>query len=312
VGSDGEGNRRRDARELEQPVWISSCSTLAFGPVMPGWGSWQWAGDDVCEELSQHFRTERFEGGRIPQADVVVFVKFVPSRDLVEAIARRSKVIYAPVDYYGSLAEIDDDAAILRRCSRILVHCETLRKYFEPYAPVEYIDHHVRFAAPVRERFLPDGFILWVGVRTNLPPLVDWVNSHPLPCPLRVLTNPEKSGCIPTPAEFGFSQTVAVQIEEWTPERQLELTGSARAAIDIKGRDFRSRHKSPAKAIDWPGEPENDYEHLRCVNSDGQIIPGFKPFTPEEERRPIEDGGKPIGSLPRCRDLYPWGGAGTK
>jgi hypothetical protein len=71
--------------------------------------------------------------------------------------------VYSPVDYYVSPAD----------CSRIVVHSQKLRYYFEPYAPVEYIDHHVRFAAPMRERFLSEGFILWVGVRTNLPPLVD-------------------------------------------------------------------------------------------------------------------------------------------
>jgi hypothetical protein len=44
---------------------------------------------------------------------------------------------------------------------------------------------------------------------------------------------------------------VDVRIEEWTPERQLELTAKARAAIDIKGTDFRPRHKPPAKGIDF-------------------------------------------------------------
>src|SRR3989442_9412999 len=34
-------------------------------------------------------------------------------------------------------------------------------------------------------------------------------------------------------------------------ERRMELTAGARGAIDIKGSDFRSRHKPPAKAIDF-------------------------------------------------------------
>jgi hypothetical protein len=84
-----------------------------------------------------------------------------------------------------------------------------------------------------------------------LPPLVDWINRHPLPCPLRVLTNPETPGSVPTPAEFGFASNIDVQIQEWTPGRHLQLTSMARAAIDIKGDDFRSRHKPPAKAIDF-------------------------------------------------------------
>jgi hypothetical protein len=40
-------------------------------------------------------------------------------------------------------------------------------------------------------------------------------------------------------------------IENWTPERHVERTAGALAAIDIKGDDFRSRHKPPAKAIDF-------------------------------------------------------------
>jgi hypothetical protein len=264
---------------------------------MPGWGSWQWAGDDICGELSEHFRTRRFEGKVIPQSDVVIFVKFAPPADLVEEIARRAAVIYSPVDYYGSSAEIDCDAAMLRKCSRILAHCDRLRKYFEPYAPVEYMDHHVRFAPSMREEFHSDGFVLWVGVRTNLPPLVDWVNSHPLPCPLRVLTNPETPGCVPAPAEFGFSPTVDVQIEQWTPERQLEQTAKARAAIDIKGTDFRSRHKPPAKGIDFiaSGLPlamnpdSSTVEHLTRMGFDVvsplEIDRWFSPQYWEETRR---------------------------
>ena len=44
---------------------------------------------------------------------------------------------------------------------------------------------------------------------------------------------------------------MGVVIENWSAERQIELTAQARAAIDIKGEDFRSRHKPPAKGIDF-------------------------------------------------------------
>ena len=183
-------------------------------------------------------------------------------------------MIYAPVDYYGSPAEIDADARMLRKCSRILIHCERLRKYFEPYAPVDYVDHHVKFVAEepsanmqeseVRDQTSEDReYILWVGVRTNLPALVAWVNDHPLPLPLHVLTNLEDPTRVPTPGELGFRETRsresavgssrqrAIWIENWAPERHIALTAGARAAIDIKGDDFRSRHKPPAKAIDF-------------------------------------------------------------
>jgi hypothetical protein len=224
---------------------------VAFGPVMPGWGSWEWVGADLVSELAQYFRTTTFAGSGFPDADVVVVVKHAPPREWVEQVARRAAVVYCPVDFYGSAAEIDADAVIMRRCARVVVHCERLRRYFEPYARVQYLDHHVKFISPLPEGHRQDGYVLWVGVRTNLPPLVEWVNAHPLPGELRVLTNPEQPGVIPPAAAFGFRQAEGVRIEEWSPELHRERAAGARAALDVKGNDFRSRHKPPAKAIDF-------------------------------------------------------------
>jgi hypothetical protein len=112
------------------------------------------------------------------------------------------------------------------------------------------MDHHVKFAAAAAACH-PSGFILWVGVRTNLPPLVEWVNGHSLPGELRVLTNCEQPQVPPSAADLGFRPDVGVRIANWTAERQVEWTATARAALDIKGMDFRSRHKPAAKAVDF-------------------------------------------------------------
>src|SRR5205823_4435613 len=95
------------------------------------------------------------------------------------------------------------------------------------------------------------GFIVWVGVRTNLPPLVEWANAHPLAGTLLVLTNPEDPQHVPRPEQLGFRQPERVLVKRWTPEEHLACVAKACAAIDIKGEDFRSRHKPPAKAIDF-------------------------------------------------------------
>jgi hypothetical protein len=224
---------------------------VAFGPEAPGWGSWDWVGADLRDELTGAFRTVAFHGDEVPDADVVVVVKHAPPQARVERVARRAAVVYCPVDCYGSASAIDADRPLLRHCSRIVVHCERLRRYFEPYAPVDYLDHYVKFAAPLREAFREEGFLLWAGVRTNLPPLVDWVNAHPLPAELRVLTNLEDPGRPARPADFGFRAGCAVRIDHWSAALQTELTAQARAALDIKGDDFRARHKPPAKAIDF-------------------------------------------------------------
>lgn len=229
----------------------SDLPTVAFGPEMPGWGSWEWVGLDLREELAAYYRTGSFRADELPDADIVVVVKHPPSGEWWEAVARRAALIYAPVDCYGAATEIDGDCRSLRFCSRILVHCERLRKYFEPFAPVAYLDHHVKFVPPLTQLYCPDGHFLWVGVRTNLPPLVEWVNEHPLPAKLCVLTNLENPALLPKAADFGFRAGLPVRILNWSKWLQEEMTAGARAALDVKGGDFRSRHKPPAKAIDF-------------------------------------------------------------
>lgn len=224
---------------------------VAFGPIMPGWGSWEWVGHDIAQELSRWFDTVHFHAEEIPEADAVVVIKHLLSGGWLEEASRRLPIIYCPVDYYGSGEDIDCDGVKLRHCARILIHCERLRRYFEPYAPVAYVDHHVKFVASPPCEQQKDGLILWVGVRSNLRPLVEWVNQHPLPGDLCVLTNLEDSTYVPQPHELGFRLDRKVFIENWSQELQTRRTAQARAALDIKGADFRSRHKPAAKALDF-------------------------------------------------------------
>jgi glycosyltransferase involved in cell wall biosynthesis len=218
---------------------------------MPGWGSWEWIGADLAAALGKSDQVSTFPAWTEPDADVVLVVKHAPPTNWVERIAKKAALIYMPVDFFGDVAEIAQNADWLKLCQRIVVHCERLRRHFEPYARVEYLDHHVKFAAPLRRASRLSGEILWVGVRSNLEPLVDWVNVHRLPAPLQVLTNLEDPKESPEPTSLGFRADVAVNIYHWSPEAQRQRTAAARAAIDIKAKDFRSRHKPPAKAIDF-------------------------------------------------------------
>jgi hypothetical protein len=126
----------------------------------------------------------------VPDADVVVVVKHAPPQDWTVEVTRRAALVYCPVDFYGSAAAIDADEALLRRCARIVVHCERLRRYFAPYAAVEYLDHHVKFAGPLRQESVQQGYVLWVGVRSNLEALVAWVNAN---FPARGTAGPHES-----------------------------------------------------------------------------------------------------------------------
>lgn len=208
-------------------------------------------GADLSCELDWSFRTVTFRGTDVPKCDSVVVVKHPLPEAVIREVATRAAVLYLPVDSYGSVAEIDADAGVLRRCGRAVVHCERLRRYFEPYALVEYLDHHVKFVTDEAVPFREDGPVLWVGARSNLPPLVEWVNAHAPPAELLVLTNPEIPGRVPSAVEFGFRRDIPARIEEWSPDRHVAALSRCRAAIDIKGNDFRARHKPPAKAIDF-------------------------------------------------------------
>lgn len=225
--------------------------TIAFGPEMPDWGSWRWVGSDLAGELLGSYQTAFFSGDEVQPSAAVVVVKHMLSPTVWQQLAARSGLIYCPVDFYGDSSQVEADAGMLRLCSRVVVHCERLGRYFEPYVRVEYMDHHVKFVAPMPRTPSRRSHVLWAGVRTNLPPLVAWINAHPLPADLVVLTNPETPGVVPGPTEFGFRADRVVRTMEWSPERHLEMARTARAALDIKGQDFRARHKPPAKAIDF-------------------------------------------------------------
>jgi hypothetical protein len=242
-------------------------------------------GADLERELANWYSTSIFGWGEMPRREVVLVVKHPLAPEIWAEIPTSPRIIYCPIDHFGSALEIDDASRWLRRCSRILVHCERLRRYFAPYAPVEYLDHHVKFVGEPQAFRASEGPILWVGVRSNLPPLVEWVNQRALRRELVVLTNPEDPSRLPAPDEYGFSGRNRIRIECWSPERHLAWLPKAAGALDIKGTDFRSRHKPPAKAIDYlaAGVPlamnadSSSAEHLATL--------GFDVAAPEDEER---------------------------
>ncbi len=229
---------------------MSQLKKVAFGPVMPGWGSWDWVGADLIDELAQYSHTDAFTFEGIPDVDVIVIVKHAPPPGWFDTARRQAVLVYCPIDCYDSAQSIHADQGWLRQLQHVVIHCHRLREYFAPYAPVTYLDHHLKFITPALGESIPTGPILWVGVQTNLTPLVEWVNHHVLPASLLVLTNFGEEEPV-TVRSAGFREGTDVTIQRWTPQRHLQSLRGARAALDIKGGDFRSRHKPPAKALDY-------------------------------------------------------------
>jgi hypothetical protein len=225
--------------------------TVAVGPVMPGWGSWEWVGRDLRQALSRYYTTTEFGWDEAPQADVVLVVKHPLWSHLRRRLPTETPVIYCPVDHYGSPAEIQADAAMLSACARVVVHCHKLLRHFAPFAAAEYVDHHVKYVPREMAQHWPEGAVLWVGVRSNLPYLIEWAQQHPFAWPLEVLTNLEDTSRDPSARELGFPSGCDVRIEPWSPARHLACLSQARGALDVKGDDFRQRHKPPAKALDF-------------------------------------------------------------
>ncbi len=246
--------------------------TIGIGPVMDGWGSWDWIGAELAAALAKSFGFVPFRGTDVPDCDVAIVVKHALPADVVGELSQRCQIVYAPVDFYGSVADVDADHRMLRRCSRVVVHSERLRKCFAPYAHVQYVDHHVKFVVEPQDDEQRGDELLWVGVRTNVPVLGQWLHRHRLPGPLRVLTNFEDPEHPPGPDELGLPPDLeGVTLEQWTPDVHLRRLRSSRAALDVKGGEFRQWHKPPAKALDFvaSGVPlamnreSSAVEHLR-------------------------------------------------
>lgn len=255
---------------------------IAFGPEAPAFGSWWWLGADLASSLAGRYRTSTFRD-EVGPADVVVIIKFLPPQEILRELRRTRRIIFCPVDVYGSSSEIDADAGCLLLCDRIIVHCERLTRYFRSYASVVALPHHVKYIANILPERPADGPLLWIGVRGNLPPVVEWANRHELPAELVVLTDVEKGVSTPTPRDLGFRRN-AVRVEPWIAENHLAWLSRCRAAIDIKGGDFRSRHKPDAKVCDYiaSGVPVAVLPDSSAAESLGRL--GFELASPNEER----------------------------
>ncbi len=224
---------------------------VAVGPELPDFGSWNWLGVGLIDAMRPDVDAVSFSDGRNPPAaNVVVFLKFKPTAEILTKLKRQNcRLVYVPVDIYGSSAEIDGDIDAIRQFDFIVVHCRRLLRYFSAARRVEYLDHPLKYVlSESRTRWEP-GPMLWVGRRCNVAPIVAWANQRVSKTDLWILT--ESDGQYISPQDLGFRNSSNIRIGAWTTATHLEWLAQAGIAIDIKGSDFRSRHKPPAKVFDY-------------------------------------------------------------
>lgn len=233
---------------------------IALGPATAA-PSWDWVGLGAARALAGHFEVELFDGfTRVPEAEVIVVVKVRPPEGFVEAGRwAGAKLVYAPIDRYGSEREIESDAGFLGACDLVLLHSEALRPLIEPFNPsIGLVEHHCRYALPQLADFKPDGFVLWTGACEHVPHVVKWLEGHECQAEVRLLTNyRDKSARIHAHfvahelglrLRFGDGEINGFPATVWSEEAQQRVMRECRAAIDIKGAGFNQATKPPTKA----------------------------------------------------------------
>jgi hypothetical protein len=223
---------------------------VSIGPENPTFGSWNWVGQHLLQGLTIPFRAECFgHHDEIQDPDFVVFIKFLPALSVLQRLAESAILVYRPIDTYGSAAEIDEDRHRLQICRSVLCHSSRLCRYIQPYAPTCCLEHPLGFVLQQPRPWVSSGPLIWIGRTCNLPPVVAWINGQSIPMPIIVAT--EAEGEFLVPRTSGFMKHNDVTMVHWSREVHERLTELAVAAIDIKGDDFRARHKPPAKMLDF-------------------------------------------------------------
>ncbi|MCA9023287.1 MAG: glycosyltransferase, partial [Planctomycetaceae bacterium] len=123
-----------------------------------------------------------------------------------------------------------------------------------------------------------------------------------------ILTNLDQGASTVPPGKLGFNGSQSVRIENWTPDKHIEWAEIASSAIDVKGTDFRARHKPPTKAIDsiasgLPLAMNLDSSSVRHLAKQGFEVASVEDqefwFSTEYRKRTLEFGTELRKSLTR-------------
>lgn len=237
---------------------------VAIGPVLP-YPSWYWVGGDMVASLAARYEIELFESTHeLPECDVALIVKRQRLGARADELVRRElRMLYLPVDFYESEGQVHEDAAFLSACSAVVIHCERLRPYVQPYCRnVWRLDHYDKYGLDPGAPYRADGPIVWIGHFKYTPYVLKWAQDHPPPYPLHVVSSHaaakesefraarELADRLGVPLEIENGAIDGHRLHEWSPQTQRELLSRGKAAIDVKGgrESFNQFTKPPTKA----------------------------------------------------------------
>ena len=265
--------------------------TIGFGPVraLP---SWDWVGFDPARALSRYYDVILYDSWAArPKCDALFIVKEPPPAAVLRKLRReRARLVYCPVDVYHAPDEPERDAALLGACDMVLVHSERLLPLVRPHCrAVHFVEHHLRYALSTRAEYRESGYALWIGGFQYLPYLLSWLESHPLECEIRILTDIDnhraRDRARVLAADIGTRFVISpagptvggYAIETWSERRQEEMMRECKAALDAKATSrFNQYYKPPTKAqqfvasgIPFAVNPESySAEYLRARGFD--------------------------------------------
>lgn len=170
--------------------------STSIGPELPAFGSWNWLGIWMTDAIKEEFYVSTFRDvEQPPNADILIFLKFKPSAPRLAELQRTSKLVFVPVDIYGSAMEIDQDIDSLRCLNLVILHCERLVRYFRGRTDYACMDHPLKFILPEIRTEQVEGPLLWVGKMCNLAAAVPFLQSLSRQHEIRVLTDIENDAC---------------------------------------------------------------------------------------------------------------------
>jgi hypothetical protein len=259
------------AASAERPPRFYRCSpaasgrgpTVAFGRVRdkPSWG---WVGFDVARELSKHHDVVLYDSRSTPPpCDVLFLIKKRPTDLFVErALRNGTKLVYCPIDEYDGPEQIAADAEFLGACEIVVTHCERLIPLLRAHcSDVRFVEHHARYALDAMVGYRRRGYLLWIGGCQYVPFLLAWLERHPLAHELKILSDFENDRARALAREHAQAMGLRLEMDadttsiaghrvyRWSEERQRQMMGECRAALDVKmTRFFNQQHKPPTKA----------------------------------------------------------------